>query len=101
MRGRRGSRSAAVVLAGCVGLAVVAPGLALAAPISGVTPAECQTAGGTWTAATGTCDDGATSGSTTGGSGSSGSGSTTTTTTTTPEQASGTAAGSGTSRSGG
>jgi hypothetical protein len=32
MRGRKSSRGAAVVLAGCVGLAVMAPGLAVAAP---------------------------------------------------------------------
>ena len=50
MRGRRSSRSAAVVLAGCVGLAMMAPGLALAAPTgSETTPAECTAAGGTWT----------------------------------------------------
>jgi hypothetical protein len=49
MRGRRSSRSAAVVLAGCVGLAVMAPGLALAAPVPGVTSeAECTPAVGTW-----------------------------------------------------
>jgi hypothetical protein len=56
MRGRRSSRSAAVVLAGCVGLAVMAPGLALAAPAPGyTTEAACEAAGYTWTAAG--CDD--------------------------------------------
>ena len=40
MKGRRSSRSAAVVLAGCVGLAVIAPGLALAAPVAGATTEE-------------------------------------------------------------
>ena len=59
MRGRRSSRSAAVVLAGCVGLAVMAPGLALATPASGVTTeVDCEAAGYTWTAAG--CDDGTT-----------------------------------------
>ncbi|HSK60536.1 MAG TPA: excalibur calcium-binding domain-containing protein [Actinomycetospora sp.] len=48
MRGRRGSRSAAVVLAGCVGLAVMAPGLALADPVSvPQTDAECAQEVGT------------------------------------------------------
>lgn len=57
MRSRRSSRRAAVVLAGCVGLAVMAPGLALAAPISGVTSeAECTDLHGTWSG--GVCDDG-------------------------------------------
>ncbi|MHC1558478.1 excalibur calcium-binding domain-containing protein [Actinomycetospora sp. C-140] len=56
MRGRRSSRSAAVVLAGCVGLAVIAPGLALAAPItSATTEAECDAAGGSWIG--GACED--------------------------------------------
>ena len=59
MKGRRSSRSAAVVLAGCVGLAVMAPGLALAAPVVGVTTeAECEALGYTWT--DGVCDDGVT-----------------------------------------
>ncbi|MEJ2860894.1 hypothetical protein [Actinomycetospora flava] len=63
MRGRRSSRSAAVVLAGCVGLAVMAPGLALAAPVpSATTEAECETLGYTWV--DGVCDDGTGSGST-------------------------------------
>ena len=45
MKGRRSSRSAAVVLAGCVGLAV-APGLALAAPRPAhATGATCETLG--------------------------------------------------------
>jgi hypothetical protein len=59
MKGRRSSRSAAVVLAGCVGLAVMTPGLALAAPVAGVTTeAECEALGYTWT--DGVCDDGVT-----------------------------------------
>ena len=59
MKGRRSSRSAAVVLAGCVGLAVLAPGLALAAPVAGATTeAECEALGYTW--ADGVCDDGVT-----------------------------------------
>ncbi|MDD7921019.1 hypothetical protein, partial [Actinomycetospora callitridis] len=59
MKGRRSSRSAAVVLAGCVGLAVIAPGLALAAEIPGVSTAEgCLAANGDWDPATLTCDDG-------------------------------------------
>ncbi|MFC5137411.1 hypothetical protein ACFPK1_04155 [Actinomycetospora rhizophila] len=61
MRGRRSSRSAAVVLAGCVGLAVIAPGLALAAEIPGVATAEeCATENGVWDATNEVCDDGAT-----------------------------------------
>ena len=49
MKGRRSSRSAAVVLAGCVGLAVMAPGLALAAPVAGADDeAECTALGCTW-----------------------------------------------------
>ena len=59
MKGRRSSRSAAVVLAGCVGLAVMAPGLALAAPVAGATTeADCEALGYTW--ADGVCDDGVT-----------------------------------------
>ena len=81
MRGRRSSRSAAVVLAGCVGLAVMAPGLALAAPItSAATPAECADTGGTWTA--GTCEAASIPTTTTPAT-------TTTTTTTTPTTTSG------------
>ncbi|MDD7942532.1 hypothetical protein PHK61_29380 [Actinomycetospora lutea] len=61
MRGRRSSRSAAVVLAGCVGLAVIAPGLALAAPVAGVTSeAECEDLGVGYTWVNGVCDDGET-----------------------------------------
>ena len=86
MRGRRSSRSAAVVLAGCVGLAVMAPGLALAAPVpSATTEAECEAvAGNTWIEGVG-CDDGTTS----------------TTTTTTDASGSGSAASSGSSTSSG
>ncbi|GLZ46186.1 hypothetical protein Acsp06_23710 [Actinomycetospora sp. NBRC 106375] len=74
MRGRRSSRSAAVVLAGCVGLAVMAPGLALAAPItSATTEAECNDAGGSWVG--GACETTSSSTTTT----------TTTTTSTAPE----------------
>ena len=75
MRGRRSSRSAAVVLAGCVGLAVIAPGLALAAEVPGVTTeAECTPSVGRWDETTQTCQELATeSDSDTGGSGSTGS----------------------------
>ncbi|MDF2978370.1 MAG: hypothetical protein K0S40_3098 [Actinomycetospora sp.] len=66
MRGRRSSRSAAVVLAGCVGLAVMAPGLALAAPVPGGTSeAECTLNGGTWVSTTETCETAATTTTTT------------------------------------
>ena len=69
MKGRRSSRSAAVVLAGCVGLAVMAPGLALAAPLDGLTETECTSAIGTWNPDTDTCEEltADTSGGTTGG----------------------------------
>ena len=70
MKGRRSSRSAAVVLAGCVGLAVMAPGLALAAPLAGLTEAECTSAIGTWNPVTDTCEElvtGDADGGTTGG----------------------------------
>ncbi|WP_433033531.1 hypothetical protein [Actinomycetospora sp. CA-053990] len=63
MKGRRSSRSAAVVLAGCVGLAVMAPGLALAAPLDGLTETECTSSIGTWNPDTDTCEELVTSGS--------------------------------------
>jgi hypothetical protein len=71
MRGRRSSRSAAVVLAGCVGLAVMAPGLALATPITeATTPTACAAADGTWNSTTERCEEAGagSTGSTTGSS---------------------------------
>lgn len=65
MRGRRSSRSAAVVLAGCVGLAVMAPGLAVAAPVDAADQAACLAKGAGYTWTDGVCDDGTTSGSST------------------------------------
>lgn len=93
MRGRKSSRGAAVVLAGCVGLAVMAPGLAMAGPVGPPTSdAECAQAAPSapyYDAASGGCvatNPGATD---TSGSASSSTGSTTgststSTTTTTP-----------------
>jgi hypothetical protein len=99
MRGRRGSRSAAVVLAGCVGLAVMTPGLALAAePPSSTQDCVQLGQGYVYDATSGACER-----STSGGSASTGSGATTgavettepTTTATAPADTSGTTAGSG------
>lgn len=60
MRGRRSSRGAAVVLAGCVGLAVMAPGLALAAdPETPMTDEQCEVqlgSGPVFSALSGTCE---------------------------------------------
>jgi hypothetical protein len=56
MRGRRSSRSAAVVLAGCVGLAVMAPGLALASPADeATTETACEALGAGFDWVGGTC----------------------------------------------
>src|SRR4051812_7537744 len=99
MRGRKSSRGAAVVLAGCVGLAVMAPGLAVAGPLVPPTSnAGCLLADPTtpyYDASSGNCvaaNPAATSdstssstGSTAGGTSTSTSTTTTTPTTTTPD----------------
>ena len=95
MRGRRSSRSVAVVLAGCVGLAVIAPGTALAADDPTITTSvACLAAGGTWTptgaTGEGTCDVPDTSSPATSST------TTTTTTTSTPPTVGGSTAGGST-----
>lgn len=56
MRGRKSSRGAAVVLAGCVGLAVMAPGLALAeSPGDYASQATCEAASYVWNTTAGSC----------------------------------------------
>ncbi|GAA4776567.1 hypothetical protein GCM10023200_06560 [Actinomycetospora chlora] len=108
MRGRRGSRSAAVVLAGCVGLAVMAPGLALAAEPPSSTADCVQQFGASYVydATSGSCEQPASEGSgSTGSAATPGAGETSerTTTTTTPTETgtAGTAVGGGATETGG